>query len=151
MWEHTDFSVLYDAHRQLFSIGYNLNEGRLDDSYYDLLASECRLASFLAIAKGDVPQEHWFRLGRSLTQDPRRPRARQLERVDVRVPDAAARHARLARARCSSETYDTVVHAQIDYGRDARRAVGRERVGVQRQGRRAHLPVPGVRRARASA
>ena len=65
MWEHTDFSALYDEHRHLFSIGYNLNEGRLDGSYYDLLASECRLASFLAIAKGDVPQEHWFRLGRS--------------------------------------------------------------------------------------
>ncbi|MCG2808550.1 MAG: hypothetical protein L6413_09850, partial [Coriobacteriia bacterium] len=52
----------------LFSIGYNTAEGRLDGSYYDMLASECRLASFLAIAKGDVPQEHWFRLGRSITQ-----------------------------------------------------------------------------------
>ena len=96
MWEHTDFSMLYDPHRQLFSIGYNLNEGRLDPSYYDLLASECRLASFLAIAKGDVPQEHWFRLGRALTKTREGPRAGELERVDVRVPDAAAGHARLA-------------------------------------------------------
>lgn len=70
MWEHTDFSMLYDPHRQLFSIGYNLTEGRLDPSYYDLVASECRLASFLAVAKSDVPQEHWFRLGRSLTATP---------------------------------------------------------------------------------
>jgi cyclic beta-1,2-glucan synthetase len=68
MWEHTDFKMLYDPHRALFSIGYNLAEGRLDASYYDLLASECRLASFLAVAKGDVDQEHWFRLGRSLTE-----------------------------------------------------------------------------------
>ena len=70
MWEHTDFRMLYDPHRALFSIGYNLAEGRLDHSYYDLLASECRLASFLAVAKGDVDQEHWFRLGRSLTRTP---------------------------------------------------------------------------------
>ena len=67
MWEHTDFTMLFDPHRELFSIGYNMVEGRLDNSYYDLLASECRLASFLAIAKGDVGQAHWFRLGRSLT------------------------------------------------------------------------------------
>ncbi len=68
MWEHTDFRMLYEPHRKLFSIGYNLTEGRLDNSYYDLLASECRLASFLAVAKGDVSQEHWFRLGRSLAR-----------------------------------------------------------------------------------
>ena len=67
MWEHTDFRMLYDRSRQLFSIGYNSAEGRLDNSYYDMLASECRLASFLAVAKGDVPQEHWFRLGRGIT------------------------------------------------------------------------------------
>ncbi|MDO8987902.1 MAG: glucoamylase family protein, partial [Coriobacteriia bacterium] len=68
MWEHTDFKMLFDEQRLLFSIGYNTAEGRLDGSYYDMLASECRLASFLAIAKGDVPQEHWFRLGRAITQ-----------------------------------------------------------------------------------
>ncbi|MBN2841030.1 MAG: hypothetical protein JXP37_08765 [Coriobacteriia bacterium] len=68
MWEHTDFAMLFDEHRLLFSIGFNTAEGRLDDSYYDMLASECRLASFLAIAKGDVPQEHWFRLGRAVTR-----------------------------------------------------------------------------------
>ena len=67
MWEHTDFAMLFDRQRLLFSIGYNTVEGRLDSSYYDMLASECRLASFLAIAKGDVPQEHWFRLGRQIT------------------------------------------------------------------------------------
>ena len=67
LWERTDFSSLFDESRLLFSIGYNLDEGRLDASFYDLLASEARLASFLAVAKGDVPQAHWFRLGRQLT------------------------------------------------------------------------------------
>ncbi|HEX7600533.1 MAG TPA: glucoamylase family protein, partial [Polyangiaceae bacterium] len=67
MWEHTDFAMLFDEPRLLFSIGYNLTEGRLDSSFYDLLASEARVASFLAVAKGDVPQAHWFRLGRQLT------------------------------------------------------------------------------------
>jgi cyclic beta-1,2-glucan synthetase len=62
-----DFSFLFDPERQLFSIGYNLTEGRLDAGYYDLLASEARLASFIAIARGDVPAAHWFKLGRQLT------------------------------------------------------------------------------------
>ncbi len=68
MWAHTDFAMLFDESRLLFSIGFNAAEGRLDDSYYDMLASECRLASFLAIAKGETPQEHWFRLGRAITR-----------------------------------------------------------------------------------
>jgi cyclic beta-1,2-glucan synthetase len=59
-----DFSFLYDASRKLFHIGYNVTMGELDNSYYDLLASEARLASFVAIAKGDVPSEHWLHLGR---------------------------------------------------------------------------------------
>lgn len=62
-----DFRLLYDEKRELFSIGYNVEEGQLTKSYYDLLASEARQASFIAIAKGDVPQKHWFKLGRSLT------------------------------------------------------------------------------------
>ena len=65
-----DFRFLYDQDRRIFSIGFRLADmegpGRLDTSYYDLLASEARLASFLAIAKGDIPQEHWFQLGRGL-------------------------------------------------------------------------------------
>ena len=57
--------------RKIFAIGYRLADaegpGRLDTSFYDLLASEARLASFVAIAKGDLPQEHWFHLGRLVT------------------------------------------------------------------------------------
>ncbi|HEY9685369.1 MAG TPA: glucoamylase family protein [Coleofasciculaceae cyanobacterium] len=61
------FRFLLDPNRKLLSIGYLVNEDRLDQSCYDLLASEARLASFVAIAKGDVPTRHWFRLGRSVT------------------------------------------------------------------------------------
>jgi cyclic beta-1,2-glucan synthetase len=63
-----DFRFLFDRSRKLFSIGYQQNEHALDSSYYDLLASEARLASFVAIAKDDVPVEHWFHLGRTLTR-----------------------------------------------------------------------------------
>ena len=60
-----NFRGLYNAKRHLFHIGLNLQEQTLDASYYDLLASESRLASFLAIAKGDVPRRHWLALGRA--------------------------------------------------------------------------------------
>lgn len=62
-----DFEFLYDTSRGLLSIGYDVGERRRDTSCYDLLASEARLASFLLIAQGQVPQEHWFSLGRLLT------------------------------------------------------------------------------------
>ncbi len=61
-----DFAFLYDKKHELFTIGFNVHDARLDNSYYDLLASEARLASFVAIAKRDVPAKHWFRLGRPL-------------------------------------------------------------------------------------
>src|SRR3989442_3858601 len=71
LFDGMNFRFLYDPQRQLFTIGYRLADqegpGRRDPSYYDLLASETRLASFLAIAKGDVPESHWFHLGRSVT------------------------------------------------------------------------------------
>ncbi|MGB8182903.1 MAG: glucoamylase family protein, partial [Stellaceae bacterium] len=62
-----EFGFLFDRDRQLLSIGYRGADGSLDSNYYDLLASEARLASFIAIAKGDVPAPHWFHLGRTLT------------------------------------------------------------------------------------
>ena len=61
------YDFLYDAKRHLLAIGYNVQDRRLDASYYDLLASEARLASFVAIAQGELPQEGWFTLGRLLT------------------------------------------------------------------------------------
>ena len=57
-----EFRFLLDHDRQLLSIGYLVHEGVLHQNCYDLLASEARLASFFAIAKGDVAARHWFRL-----------------------------------------------------------------------------------------
>src|SRR5690606_1295798 len=54
-----DFRFLYDGARDLLAIGYNVDQRRLDASYYDLLASEARLASFVAIAQGQLPQDNW--------------------------------------------------------------------------------------------
>ncbi len=65
------FRFLYDPQRRILSLGYRLADaegpGRLDPGYYDLLASEARLASFIAIARGDLPETHWFHLGRLVT------------------------------------------------------------------------------------
>lgn len=63
----TDFSILYDKKRQLFSIGYDVDKDTIGNCYYDLLASEARQASFVSIAKGDVEQKHWFKLGRAMS------------------------------------------------------------------------------------
>ena len=61
------FDFLFDPERKLLSIGYRVMEGGLDPSCYDMLGSEARLASFVAIANGDLPGRHWFRLGRAVT------------------------------------------------------------------------------------
>jgi cyclic beta-1,2-glucan synthetase len=62
-----EFGFLLDPQRLLFSIGYRVVEAMRDESCYDMLASEARLASFFAIAKGDLRTRHWFRLGRTVT------------------------------------------------------------------------------------
>ncbi|MEB0138512.1 MULTISPECIES: GH36-type glycosyl hydrolase domain-containing protein [unclassified Undibacterium] len=61
------YNFLYDQTTHLLSIGYNLDERRCDAGSYDLLASEARLAAFVGIAQGQLPQESWFALGRQLT------------------------------------------------------------------------------------
>jgi cellobiose phosphorylase len=61
-----DFTFLFDPARDLFSTGYNVTERRADTGFYDLLASEARLCSYVAIALGQVPQDHWFSMGRLL-------------------------------------------------------------------------------------
>ena len=65
--DNTDFSVLYDEKNGLFSIGYNIEENKMTDSYYDLLASEARQTSLVAIAKKDISAKHWKNLSRALT------------------------------------------------------------------------------------
>ena len=64
---NVDYDFLYDHSRHLFTVGHNVEQRRCDTGNYDLLASEARLASFVAIAQGTVPQESWFALGRLLT------------------------------------------------------------------------------------
>ncbi len=61
-----DFGFLYRPERRLLSIGYRVESGELDAACYDLLASECRLTSLFGIAKGDLPTEHWYKLGRQV-------------------------------------------------------------------------------------
>ena len=63
-----DFGFLFNQQRQVFHIGFNVESGRFDPNYYDLLASEARMAGLLAIARGDVPQSHWLHLARPLTK-----------------------------------------------------------------------------------
>lgn len=67
MIQNTDFRLLYNEEQQIFSIGFNIEENKLTDSYYDLLASEARQASLVAIAKKEVPSRHWNHLSRTLT------------------------------------------------------------------------------------
>ncbi|MCC6627898.1 MAG: hypothetical protein IT340_10910, partial [Chloroflexi bacterium] len=112
----TDFRLLYDGQRDLFAIGYRVADGRLDNSAYDLLASEARLASFVAIAKGDVPLEHWFRLGRPLT---RTAGGRMLlswsgTMFEYLMPLLVMRRYPVT---LLDETYDVVVRRHIAYGR----------------------------------
>ncbi|MBN1263929.1 MAG: hypothetical protein JXA25_00445 [Anaerolineales bacterium] len=62
--DEMNLRFLYDPNRRLFSVGFNVSANHIDGSYYDLLASEARLGSYVAIARGDVPVEHWLALNR---------------------------------------------------------------------------------------
>lgn len=66
LFDAMDFSPLYDPSRHLFHIGMDLQTGKLSQSWYDLLSSEARLTGYVAIAKGDVPRQHWRWLSRAL-------------------------------------------------------------------------------------
>ena len=66
-FEEMNFGFLFDSRRKVLRIGYDVDTAKADEACYDLLASEARTAVFLAIAKGDIPRDAWFRLGRKLT------------------------------------------------------------------------------------
>ncbi|HKJ46892.1 MAG TPA: glucoamylase family protein [Balneolales bacterium] len=110
-----DFSFLYKKDRNLFSIGYNVDRAELDDSVYDLLASEARVASFISIAKGEVPPKHWFRMSRRLTV---------VRRNEILLSWGGTMFEylmplifmRLYRGTLLSETYQNVVNWQKTYG-----------------------------------
>ncbi|HEY3081480.1 MAG TPA: glucoamylase family protein [Chloroflexota bacterium] len=114
--DETDFGLVYDRDLELFSIGFNVSSGQRDGSSYDLFASEARLASFVAIARGDVPQAHWFRLGRPLT---RAPGGRALlswsgTMFEYLMPLLVMRHYWRT---LLDETYQAVVARHMEYGR----------------------------------
>ncbi|PEQ88564.1 carbohydrate-binding protein [Bacillus sp. AFS006103] len=66
--EQTNFASLYNSDERLFSLGYHVDSGQKDSILYDLLASEARQTSFVAIALGQIPVSHWFSLGRTMTK-----------------------------------------------------------------------------------
>ncbi len=111
-----DFAFLYDPSRDLMSIGYNVTDRRRDPSYYDLLASEARLASFVLIAQGQLPEDHWFALGRQLTTHAGAPAllswsGSMFEYLMPLLVMPTYEHTLL------DQTYRTVVARQIEYGR----------------------------------
>jgi cyclic beta-1,2-glucan synthetase len=117
LFEAMDFTFLFDHSRKLFSIGFRGTDGNLDPNCYDLLASEARLTSFIAIAKGDVPSSHWFRLGRALT-----PVGRGSALIswsgsmfEYLMPALVLRS---PSGSLLSQTYDQVVARQIEYGEE---------------------------------
>ena len=145
--EAMDFRFLFDPVRKLFSIGFRVREGALDPSYYDLLASEARLTSFVAIAKGDVEPDHWFRLGRGADTGWPRLGIDLVVRLDVRVPDAFARDARPGRQPARADVA-TGRRPPDPLRERAGRAVGHLRVRVQRPRPDAGVSVLRIRRPR---
>jgi cyclic beta-1,2-glucan synthetase len=117
MFDAMDFTFLFDSARKLFSIGYRASDGSLDPNCYDLLASEARVTSFIAIAKGDVPSSHWFHLGRSLTPVGRGSAliswsGSMFEYLMPALVMRSPAHSML------SQTYEQVVLRQIEYGEE---------------------------------
>ncbi len=140
--EEMDFRFLFDGQRQLFSIGFNVTDGRLDASFYDALASEARLASFVGIAIGQIPPEHWFKLGRSLTPTGT---ARALlswsaSMFEYFMPLLVMR---AYPGTLLDETYRAVINRQMQYAAGRKVPWGISESAYLRPGSRPELPVPG--------
>ena len=111
-----EYDFLFDEARHLLAIGYNVGESRRDSSFYDLLASEARLSSFLGIAQGQLPQESWFALGRLLTNADGEPTllswsGSMFEYLMPLLVMPTYDNTLL------DETYKAAVHGQIEYGK----------------------------------
>ncbi|OEZ60065.1 N,N'-diacetylchitobiose phosphorylase [Duganella sp. HH105] len=111
-----EYGFLYNTTTSLLAIGYNVTERRLDASYYDLLASEVRLASFVAIAQGQLPQEHWFALGRQLCIVAGKPVLLSWSgsMFEYLMPLLVMPN---YPSTLLDQTYNAVIDAQIDYGK----------------------------------
>lgn len=115
LFSQMDYNFLFDEDRQLLTIGYNVSEHRADAGHYDLLASEARLTSFVAIAQGALPQESWFALGRLLTSIEGKPillswSGSMFEYLMPLLVMPSFEHTLL------DETYKAAVRRQIAYG-----------------------------------
>jgi hypothetical protein len=112
----TDFKALYDSKRGLFSIGYNVDDNRLTASYYDLLASEARLASYIGVVRREIPERHWFNLGRSLVAlDGHRSLVSWTGTMfEYFMPGLVMKN---YPDTLFNETYISVIKAQMDYGK----------------------------------
>ena len=115
-FSNIDYDFLYDKNQHLLSIGYNVDEHRRDNSFYDLLASEARLTTFTAIAQGKLPQESWFALGRQLTNTGATPillswSASMFEYLMPMLVMPSYENTLL------DQTHKAIVHKQIEYGR----------------------------------
>lgn len=121
--DEMDFGFLYDSERKVLTIGYRPTDGVRDNSFYDLLASEARLASFVAIMTGDIEQQHWFRLGRGIVG---RGSTRALvswsgTMFEYLMPLLVMKD---YRGTLLSETYHSIVRKQIEYGLESGTAWG---------------------------
>lgn len=112
----TDFRPLFDEGAELFSLGYHAGLDRREAILYDLFASEARQASFLAIAFGQVPVSHWFKLGRAMVRSVRRPTLLSWSGTmfEYLMPSLLMR---TYRNTIWEQTYRGVVARQIEYGR----------------------------------
>ena len=112
-----DFRFLYNTQRRLFAIGYNLEDGRLDRSHYDMLCSEARLQASSRSPRATSRPRHWFQLGRqaTITAGPVRPAL--VGRDDVRVPHAGAVPAAVRRLADLAQACRAAVARQKEYGR----------------------------------
>ena len=112
-----DFGLLYDPLRKLFSIGFNVTTDKVDPHHYDLLASEARLASYLAVVRGEVPQTHWYTLGRPATRAAGAPALLSWggTMFEYLMPNLLMRS---RRGTLLAESCESAVRAQIAYGRE---------------------------------
>ena len=125
-----DYEFLYERKQNLFSIGYNVDEHRCDNSFYDLLASEARLGIFVSIAQGKIPQESWFSLGRQLTSMGTTPvliswSASMFEYLMPMLVMPSYDNTLL------NQTHRAIVQKQIDYAKKKRCPMGHFRIWLQ--------------------
>ena len=141
-----NFSFLLRQDRKLLAIGYRVEEHQLDESCYDLLASEARLTSLFAIAKGDIPTEHWFRLGRPIVEIGFRGALMSWSgsMFEYLMPPLVMKE---PQGGLLNQTSHLVIRRQIQYGRSKQIPWGISEAAYNGRDRENDLPVHQFRRA----